>query len=51
MTRRHAPDPYPEHGAFDICLHCGQPVVQHWERREVWVTMTGGNAECYGKRP
>lgn len=47
-ARGHAPDP--EHGAFDVCQHCRTPIVQHWERRETWVTMTGGNAECYGRK-
>ena len=52
-TTAHVPTPEDEldQHAFDVCARCGQPIVQHWERRETWVTMTGGNAECYGGRP
>jgi len=49
MTSTHTPDPAPEHGAFDVCERCGQAIVEHWATR-AWVTMTGGNAECYGRR-
>jgi hypothetical protein len=46
--RTHSPAPE-DAGPYDTCQHCGQAIVQHWDNRELWVTMAGGNAECYGK--
>jgi hypothetical protein len=35
--------------AYDTCANCGQAVTDHWASGEL-VTMTTGNAECYGNR-
>lgn len=46
---RHTPMPEDEldQGAFDVCAGCQLPIVQHWERRDVWVAMATGSAVCY----
>lgn len=44
-ARAHLVDPDGESLAYDTCANCGQPVT---ERRGQLVTMTTGNAECYG---
>ena len=51
MSGQHwpTPDDQLDQHAYDVCQHCGLPIVQHWQDRQRWVTMTSGNTECYGQ--
>jgi hypothetical protein len=45
----HAVDPQPEHGAFDVCLHCKKAIQLDVYGSGRLVTMIGRNFECYAR--
>ena len=45
----HVVNPEPEQQAYDVCLHCKQPVQADVYGSGRIVTMIGRNAECYGR--